>query len=95
MKPKKETVEQRFLSRLFELHAITLFKNQLPRYVRQIKEGDALLLYDQSERLKIYELQMGKQLVPVVYDRFRSALVTALPPSWAKEQHPVFRARGY
>jgi hypothetical protein len=68
-----------FLRRFVERVGYVPDKVTIDEMLRQIREGEAVPLYDQSLRVKIKGIKVnGKNLV-VVYDRSRGTLVSVLP----------------
>lgn len=69
--------------RALERYDLALNRDDLRAWVKQIQEGQARKLEQQSLRVGKYVITHQGQEVVVIYDRHRKTIVTCLPP---KEQ---------
>jgi|FLYL01.1.fsa_nt_gi uncharacterized alkaline shock family protein YloU len=64
--------------RFWGRHNIELTKELHAELVAQIRAGAATLLERQSARVRLYLVNVHGKEIPVVYDRIRKQIVTAL-----------------
>ena len=76
---KRLAQKAHFQKRLVERVGIMLDSAALSIIIDNIKEGRAVHLYDQSNRVKIKGVKYSDLWLVVVYDRLRKSLVTVLP----------------
>lgn len=77
---QKRHAKQRALQR----YGIDLNKTLLRTWVEQIHSGSAKFLERQSNRVSVFEITYNDKQIPVVYDRIRKTIVTALPTEYYK-----------
>lgn len=66
-------------TRLRQRYNIILNRQQYREAVAAIQRGAAALIERQSARVAVYAVHIDGQTVPVVYDRVRENIATALP----------------
>lgn len=77
--PKKRAQYLHFKSRLWERYGIRINRSRYRDLCEQVEKHRARLLVRQSRRVSILLLEIDELMIPVVWDGFRSRLVSALP----------------
>ena len=79
MAPKKRKRRTHAQRRAAERYGIVLTKEDLKKIVRKIESGQAGVVYRESPRIQILDVECGSKIIRVVYDLRRKAVVTVLP----------------
>jgi len=78
-KHKERAQRVHFLRRFTERIGYCPGDDTCAEIIRQIRDREAVHLYDQSLRVKIKGVRVNGEPVVVIYDRMRGSLVTVLP----------------
>ena len=65
--------------RALKRYGITFNKDMLKCIKDQIRTGDAILVQDKTNRLKIYIANISERKIPILWDAERLMVVTFLP----------------
>lgn len=76
--------KKHFARRIWYRYGITCTNELIKRIVADIQNGRATFVEKQSHTRSIFVVQINGTDVPLVYDRSRKTLVTALPTSYVK-----------
>jgi len=88
-KTKSEGQRHHFKYRIKERFGLDVNRDDMNNMILQIKNGNSIPLQKQSNRVSIHSVWIKNIWVPVVYDRYRSTLVTALMEEWINDRNNI------
>ena len=83
-KNKASAQTKHAINRIEERYGLHLSETDMRHFSNQIQSGNATFLEKQSNRVSVFSVNTMAGEVPMVYDKQRGTIVTALPGSYVE-----------